>query len=121
MTRRVPAGLRRCERGQASLELVATVPAMVLSAMIAIQLALTGYTLHLADGAEEAAALAAAAGIDAEAAALAALPGWASNQVDVSVEGSRIEVAVRPPAPHPEISSVLEVTADAWARRADGG
>ena len=109
------------EEGQASLELLASVPAMVLGVAIALQLAITGYTLHLADGAAEAGALAAAAGTDPEAAALAALPGWASDRVDVSVEGGRIEVAVRPPAPHPEVSSALEVSADAWAMSADGG
>ena len=114
--------VHRCagERGQASLELVSTVPAMVVGAAIALQLAITGYTLHLADGAAEAAALAAAAGTDPEAAAAAALPGWASDRVDVRVEGGRVEVAVRPPAPHPEISSAFEVSAEAWARSADG-
>jgi hypothetical protein len=115
------ARLRRCERGQASVELVATVPAMVLGAMVALQLALTGYTLHLADGAAEAGALAAAAGTDPEAAAVAALPGWASDRVDVRVEDGHVEVAVRPPAPHPELSSALEVSAAAWARSADDG
>lgn len=108
------------ECGQASLELLATVPAMVLGAMIALQLAITGYTLHLADGAAEAAALAAAAGTDPESAAVAALPGWAADALDVSVDGERIEVSVRPPAPHPEISAALEVSAGAWARSADG-
>src|SRR5687767_10948050 len=114
------ARLRRCERGQASVELVATVPAMVLAAAIALQLALTGYTLHLADGAAEAAALAAAAGTDPEAAAVAALPGWASDRIQVGVDGDRVEVSVRPPAPLPEISSALEVSAAAWARSAGG-
>ncbi len=107
--------------GQASLELLATVPAMLLGAVIALQLAITGYALHLADGAAEAGALAAAAGTDAEAAAVAALPGWAADRVDVAIEDGRIEVAVRPPAPLPEISSALEVTGEAWARSADGG
>lgn len=110
----------RGDPGQASLELLATVPAMVVGAMIAIQLAITGYALHLADGAAEAGALAAAAGADAEAAAAAALPGWAADRMDVSVEGGRIEVAVRPPAPHPGISSALEVTGAAWARSGNG-
>ena len=113
--------LRRSgEQGQASLELLASVPAMVLGAMIALQLAITGYALHLADGAAEAAALAVAAGTDPEAAALAALPGWAGDGVDVSVRDGRIEVAVRPPAPHPGLSEALEVSAGAWARSADG-
>ena len=115
--------LRRAapDRGQASLEFLATVPAMVLGAVIALQLAVTGYALHLADGAAEAGALAAAAGTDPEAAAISALPGWAAERVDVSVDGGRVEVAVRPPAPHPGIAEALEVSAGAWARSADGG
>ena len=111
---------RSGERGQASLELLATVPAMVLGAMIALQLAITGYALHLADGAAEAAALAVAAGTDPEAAALAALPGWAAQGVQVAVREGLVEVAVRPPAPHPALSEALEVDANAWARSADG-
>ena len=114
-------GRRAQDEGQASLEFLATVPAMVLGAMIALQLAITGYALHLADGAAEAGALAAAAGTDAEAAAVGALPGWAADRVDVVVDNGRIEVAVRPPAPLPEISSALEVSAEAWARSANGG
>ena len=109
------------ETGQASLEFLATVPAMVLGAAIALQLAITGYTLHLADGAAEAAALAAAGGSDPEAAAAAALPGWAEDRFDLNVTGGSVEVSVRPPAPHPEVSSALEVRVDAWARSADGG
>jgi hypothetical protein len=109
------------DEGQASLEFLATVPAMVLGAMIALQLAITGYALHLADGAAEAGALAAAAGTDAEAAAVGALPGWAADRVEVVVDKGRIEVAVRPPAPLPGISSALEVSGEAWAWSADGG
>jgi hypothetical protein len=120
MTRR-DGGMPPQHDGQASLELLATVPAMVLGAMIALQLAITGYALHLADGAAEAGALAAAAGTDPEAAAVGALPGWAADRVDVVIDGGRIEVDVRPPAPLPEISNALEVTAEAQTRSADGG
>jgi hypothetical protein len=111
----------RAHDGQASLELLATVPAMVVGAMIAIQLAITGYSLHLADGAAEAAALAAAAGTDPEAAAVASLPGWAADAVDVRLDDGLVEVSVRPPAPHPAISAVLKVSATAWARPSDDG
>ncbi|MDQ3729361.1 MAG: hypothetical protein M3355_07190 [Actinomycetota bacterium] len=108
------------ERAQASLELLASVPAMVLALVIALQLAITGYTLHLADGAAEAGALAVAAGTDPTQAARAALPGWAAERVDVSTEGGRIEVSVRPPAPLGALSEALEVSASAWARSANG-
>jgi hypothetical protein len=92
---------------------------MVLGLVIALQLAITGYTLHLADGAAEAGALAAAAGTDPGEAARDALPGWAAERVDVIAEGGRIEVAVRPPAPNRALSEALEVSSSAWARSAD--
>jgi len=107
-------------RGQASLEFLASVPAMVLSLVIAIQLAITGYTLHLADGAAEAGALAVAAGTDPEAAARAAMPGWASEQLDVDLSDGLIEVSVRPPAPLPSVSEALKVSSIAWALDGDG-
>ena len=112
---------RPLESGQASVELVATLPAMVLGAMIALQLAITGYSLHLADGAAEAGALASAAGKDPHAAAEAALPDWAADSFDVSSEDGLIEVAVRPPAPLPAISAALEVRANAWTKDVSDG
>ena len=108
------------ERGQASLELLASVPAMLLGLVIALQLAITGYALHLADGAAEAGALAVASGSDPQTAAQAALPGWTAGRVDVRADGGRVVVAVRPPAPLPAISRALEVEGSAWARSADG-
>ncbi len=108
------------ERGQASVEFLASVPALVLAAMVVLQFAITGYSLHLADGAAEAGALAAAAGTDPEAAVRAALPGWADDRVDVSAEAGRIEVSVRPPAPLDAISDALEMTVTAWVRPARG-
>jgi len=108
------------ERGQASIELVAAVPALILGSLVALQLMVTGYTLHLADGAAEAGALAVAAGTEPESAARAALPGWAQGRVDVSSDGGRVEVAVEPPAPLPALSEALEVSSSAWARSAGG-
>ena len=121
MTRHPPRAGPVSDQGQASLELLATVPAMVLAAMIALQLAITGYSLHLADGAAEAGALALAAGRDPQAAVAAALPEWASERVDLTSEGGRIEVSVRPPAPLSAISKALEMSSSSWARSADGG
>ena len=50
------------EEGQASLELLAGIPALVLAGLVALQLLATGYSLTLADGAAEAGAMAMAAG-----------------------------------------------------------
>ena len=49
-------------RGQASVELVAALPALLLAALVALQLLAAGYALTLADGAAEAGALALASG-----------------------------------------------------------
>jgi hypothetical protein len=110
----------RGQRGQASLELLAGVPALLLAGLVALQLLTTAYTLHLADGAAEAGALALAAGASPTPAARAALPGWAAGRVRVTATGGRVAVAVRPPSPLPGISEALEVESSAWARPADG-
>ena len=110
----------RGQRGQASLELLAGVPALLLAGLVALQLLATAYTLHLADGAAEAGALALAAGAPPTPAARAALPDWAAGRVRVTATGGRVAVAVSPPAPLPGISEALEVESSAWARPADG-
>ena len=102
------------------MELLAGVPALAVAALVGLQLLVTAYTLHLADNSAEAAALALAAGREAEPAARAALPGWASERVRTSVAGGRVEIAVRPPAPLPAVSRALEVRSVAWARPDDG-
>src|SRR5215207_6102147 len=65
----------RAERGQASVELLAGLPALFLCALIGLQLLLAGYALSLADGAAEAGAAAEAAGLDGGAAGLGARAG----------------------------------------------
>jgi hypothetical protein len=104
------------EDGQASLELVAAVPALLLAALLALQLLVTGYALTLADGAAEAGALALAAGRPARDAAREALPGWAAEDVDVDVQGGEVEVRLRPPSPLPAVADALTVTSTAFAR-----
>jgi hypothetical protein len=102
--------------GQATVELIAALPALLLGGLIALQLLVTGYTLTLADGAAEAGALALASGQPAVNAARSALPDWAENDVDVSVEGGRVTVHLRPPAPIPALADRLAVTSSAAAR-----
>ncbi len=112
--------MNHAQGGQASLELLAGVPVLIVAALVALQLTATAYTLHLADGAAEAGALAAAGGLDAEPAARAAMPGWARDRFEVRINGGRVEVLARPPAPVPAIAKVFEVRASAWARVGDG-
>ncbi len=104
------------QSGQASIELIAGLPALLLASFLALQLLATGYALTLADGAAEAGALALASGRSAAGAARDALPGWARDDVDVSVQGGRVTVRLRPPSPLPSVADHLAVTSSAAAR-----
>lgn len=106
------------ERGQATVELVAALPALLLAALVALQLLAAGYAVTLADGAAEAGALALASGGSAADAARAALPGWAENDVSVEVEGGTVSVRLRPPSPFGAVSERLAVSSSAAARPA---
>jgi hypothetical protein len=109
------------DRGQASVELVAGIPALLLAGVIALQLLAVGYSLTLADAAAEAGALAVAVGRDPEPAVEDALPGWAGDRVEVDSEGGRVTVELRPPAPLAAVAERLAVSSSAWARRPEGG
>jgi len=104
------------EAGQATVELVAALPALLLAGLLGLQLLATGYTLTLADGAAEAGALALASGRPAAAAARDALPGWAEDEVEVRVSGGRVTVRLPPPSPLPALAERLAVTSSAAAR-----
>jgi hypothetical protein len=106
------------ERGQASVELVAALPALLLAGLVALQLLAVGYVLILADGAAEAGALALASGGSATDAARGALPGWAADDVAVEVEGGTVTVRVRPPSPLPALAERLAVDSTAAVRPA---
>lgn len=106
------------ERGQATVELVAALPALLLAALVALQLLLAAYALTLADGAAEAGALALASGGSAGEAARAALPGWARGDVAVEIEGGRVTVRLRPPSPLAAVARALAVSSSAGARPA---
>src|SRR5215211_1753794 len=95
----MPPAERRSHPGQASVELVAALPALALAAALALQLLLVGYSLTIADGAAEAGALAGVAGKDARAAARGALPEWARGRSHVTARGGKVVVQLRPPAP----------------------
>jgi hypothetical protein len=104
------------EEGQSTVELVAALPVLLLAALLALQLLAAGYALTLADGAAEAGALALAAGRPATVAAHDALPGWAEDDVTVSVRGGRVTVRLRPPSPLPAIADRLIITSSAVVR-----
>src|SRR3954467_13048890 len=98
------------ERGQATVELVAALPVLVLAALVALQLLAAGYSMTLADGAAEAGALALASGGSATEAARGAVPGWAEDDVSVSVRGGRVTVRLSPPSPVSSLADRLAVS-----------
>lgn len=106
------------ERGQATVELVAAIPALLLAGLLALQLLAAGYALTIADGAAEAGALALAAGRPARSAVHGALPDWADDGSEVSVNGGEVTVRLSPPSPFPSLADRLAVTSSAFARRA---
>jgi hypothetical protein len=108
------------ERGQASIELVAAAPALVLAALVSLQLLVTGYAWTLADGAAEAGAMALVADRPVEPAVRTALPGWADDRVDTGVDGGRVTVSVKPPALLESVAKALVVSSSAWVQPAAG-
>jgi len=106
----------RDSTGQASVELLAGLPALLLAGLICFQLLAAGYALTRADGAAESGALAAAAGAAPERAAREALPGWARDRVEVEAGGGAVRVELRPPAAIGPLGDWLTVSSRAWAR-----
>jgi hypothetical protein len=104
------------ERGQAAVELVAALPALLLAGLISLQLLLAGYSLTLADGAAEAGALALADGRPARGAVRQALPGWARDEVEVRVRGATVTARLMPPSPLAVLSDSLAISSSATAR-----
>jgi Flp pilus assembly protein TadG len=77
----------RSQSGQASVEMVAVIPFLILAALAAWQIALAGHALWLTAGAARAAARAETVGANAERAARSALPD--SMERGLSVERRR--------------------------------
>ncbi|HKN56230.1 MAG TPA: hypothetical protein VJX66_27315 [Amycolatopsis sp.] len=108
MIRVVPA-----ELGQASVDLLAALPAVLIVATAVFQLLAVGYSQVLAGDAAEAGALALAGGGDPRDAAKRALPGWSRAHMRVSVERGDVRVRLRPPSPIAAVARRLEVEAGA--------
>jgi hypothetical protein len=106
------------ERGQATVEVVAAVSLLLLSAAVALQLLVAGHALTLADGAAEAGALALAAGQPAKQAVREALPGWARDAAEISVRGGEVRVRLQPQVALPQLAERLVVTSTAHVRQA---
>jgi len=93
-----PVEPRRSEGGQASVELVAMIPFVLLLGAVAWQLALAGHALWVTSHAARAAARADAVGRDVEAAARSALPRGLEEGLTVQrLRGGGVRVRVRMP------------------------
>jgi hypothetical protein len=104
---------RASARGQATIEMIALVPALLAVGAALMQLLAVGYASVLAGGAAEAGALALAGGGDPRAAVREALPGWTEARARIGVEGGRVEIRLRPPSPLHALAEQLEVSAAA--------
>jgi hypothetical protein len=104
----------QAEAGQASVELVAVLPLLLLAGLVAWQLLVAGHSLWLCAGAARAAARADIVGRSAESAARSALP--EALERDLSVErlgGGGVRVSVRVPAVLQSWSTPVRVSARA--------
>lgn len=84
------------DSGQASVELVAALPFLLLGLVVALQLVLVGFTAWSAGGAARAAARADYVGSDPAAAARAALPDRLATDAEVhsGTDGVEVELTV---------------------------
>ena len=99
----------RCERGQATVELVALVPAFVVACAIAWELVLAGHTAWLAAHAARAGARAEVVGGDARSAARSV----ASSSSVAVLDGRRVRVRVPVPLLFPGWQGPVSVSATA--------
>ena len=104
----------RSEHGQASVDLVAAAPLVLLAGLIAWQLALAGHAAWMCAHAARAAARADAVGADPRRAARSALPRSLERGLRVERPGAgRVVVRVRIPAALPGLGSPVTVAAAA--------
>jgi hypothetical protein len=111
--------MARSEHGQASVELVAAVPILLLVTLIGAQLAVAGYALWSAGVAARAGARAAYVGGDARRAARSALPAAVRDRAAVS-DRDGVTVRVEAPSLVPGVPGV-PVTARAGFGVEDAG
>lgn len=101
------------QRGQAAIEVIGLLPAMITVGFVLLQLMAVGYASVLVGGAAEAGALALAAGADPRAGVKEALPGWSQSRARIAVSGGEVEVHLRPPSLLHALADRLEVSAEA--------
>lgn len=109
---------RKGEEGTASVELIATVPLLLLAVLVAAQIALAGHALWSAGVAARAGARAVLVGADAAISARRALPGALRRGASVAAEeGVTVKVVVPRLLP---VLPALRVAARAGLGEGDG-
>lgn len=118
-----PAPQRQAaERGQASVELVAALPLVLLAAAVAWQLALAGHALWLVAHAARAAARADAVGRSPRAAARSAVPRSLERGLEVGrMREGGVRVSLQVPLLLPAWRAPVSVSASSSLGRAGGG
>jgi hypothetical protein len=111
-----PSSVGHREEGTASVELIATIPFLLLAVFVAAQLGLVGHALWSAGIAARAGARAAEVGMDARSAARRALPPRLRADARVRDGGDGVAVAVEAPRLLPALPRL-----DVGARSALGG
>lgn len=106
----------RSSSGQATVEVVAIMPLLLLGGAAAFEFLAAGAAHELAGHAAEAAAVALVQGGDPRDAARRSVPGWARDRMRVEIAGSRVLIHLAPPAPSRGLADLLEAEA-----RADAG
>jgi hypothetical protein len=101
------------EDGQATVELLGVVPALLATGLVLWQLILVGHTAWLSAHAARAAARATLVGEDAVAAAESALPAGLEKGLEVSDEAGATQVRVPVPILHDRWRSPVKVAARA--------
>jgi len=109
------------ERGQASVALLATLPALFAAVAVLAQVALIGYAAWSATGAARAGARADHVGAPPRPAALGALPGGLRPDARVELDGAqpRVRVEVRPGRlldflPVPRVAASAGLDPESW-------
>ena len=85
------------QRGQASVELLGSLPAALIAIAVSWQLVLAGHTAWVTANAARVAARAAAVGSDPRAAAHSALPSYLDRGMQLVRRGERVSIRVRLP------------------------
>lgn len=101
------------ERGQASVELLGSLPAALLAIAVAWQLVLSGHACWSVSNAARVAARAAAVNRDPKAAARSALPSYLEHGLRVKREGDSVSVRVHVPLLMGSIKTPLTLGASA--------